>query len=67
MNFARKDSLKRKEMFVSSGKRSRINRVYTDIKIVDHTKINHIMVSFADNYIAIFLSRLPLKTKIGKD
>ena len=29
--------------------RSRIYRVYTDIKIANNTKINHIMVSFTDH------------------
>ena len=33
-----------------SGIRSRIDRVYIDIKIANNTKINHIMVSFADHY-----------------
>ena len=51
--------------------RSRIDRVYTDIytdiKIANNTKINHIMVSFTDHYNAISIDRLPLKTKIGKD
>ena len=47
--------------------RSRINRVYTDIKIASNTKINHIMVSFTDHYNAISIDRLPSKTKIGKD
>ena len=51
--------------------RSRIDRVYTDIytdiKIANNTKINHIMVSFTDHYNAISIDRLPLKTKIGRD
>ena len=51
----------------SSGTRSRIDRVYTDIKIASNTKINHIMVSFTDHYNAIFIDRFPSKTKIGKD
>ena len=45
----------------SSGTRSRIERVYTDIKIASNTKINHIMVSFTDHY------RFISKTKIGKN
>ena len=51
----------------SSGTRSRIDRVYTDTKIDDNTKTNHIMVSFTDHYNAITLDRLPSKTTIGKD
>ena len=50
----------------SSGTRSSIERVYTDIKIAGNTKINHIMVSFADHYNVIFIDRFPSKTKIGK-
>ena len=41
--------------------------IYTDIKIANSTKINHIMVSFTDHYNAISIDRLPSKTKIGKD
>ena len=48
----------------SSGTRSRLKRVYTDIKIASNTKINHIMVSFTDHYNAISIDRLPSKTKI---
>ena len=51
----------------SSGTRSTIDRVYTDIKMASNTKINHIMVSFTDHYNAIFIDRFPSKTKIGKD
>ena len=51
----------------TSGTRSRIDRVYTDIKIAKNTKIDHIMVSFTDLYNAISIDRLPLKTKIRKD
>ena len=51
--------------------RSRIDRVYTDIytdiKIANNTKINHIMVPFTDHYNIISIDRLPSKTKIGKD
>ena len=50
-----------------SGTRSRINRIYTDIQIVNNTKVNHIMESFADHYNAISLDRHSSKTKIGKD
>ena len=46
----------------SSGTRSRIDRVYTDIKMASNTKINHIMVSFTDYYNAIFIDRFPSKT-----
>ena len=51
----------------SSGTRSRIDRVYTDIKIASNTKINHIMVSLTDHYNTIFIDRFLSKTKIGKD
>ena len=50
-----------------SGTRSTINKVYTDIKIANSTKINHIMVSFTGHYNAISIDRLPSKSKIGKD
>ena len=46
--------------------RSRIDEVYTDIKIANHTKINHIMVSFTDLYNAISIDRLSSKTKTRK-
>ena len=42
-------------------------QVYTDIKIASNTKINHIMLSFADHYNAMFIKRFPSKIKIGKD
>ena len=45
----------------------RIYRVYTYIKIASNTNINHIMVSYTDDYIAISIGRLSAKTKIGKD
>ena len=32
-----------------SFQRSRIYRMYTDIKIANNTRINHIMVSFTDH------------------
>ena len=51
----------------SSGTRSRIDRIYTDIKIARNTKINHIVVSFTDHYNAICIGRFPSQTKIGKD
>ena len=51
----------------SSGTVSRIGRVYTDIEIAINTKINHIMVSFADHYSGISLDKLTSKTKTGKD
>ena len=41
--------------------------IYTDIKIVNNTKIYHIMVSFTDHYNANSIDRLPSKTKLGKD
>ena len=51
----------------SSGTRSRIDSVYTNINIASNIKINHIMVSFTDNYNAIFIDRFPSKINIGKD
>ena len=50
----------------SCGAISRIEMVYTDMKIANNNKINHIMVFFTDYYTAVFLERLPTKTKIGK-
>ena len=50
----------------SFGKRSRTDRVYTDIKAANNTKINHIMVSFTDYYSAISLDRISSKNKTGK-
>ena len=41
--------------------------VYTDINIAINSKINHIMVSFADHYNAISIDRLSSKTRIGRD
>ena len=38
----------------SSGTRSSIDMIYTDIKIASNTKINHIVVSSTDHYNAIF-------------
>ena len=46
---------------------SRIDRVYTDIRIANNTKINHIMVSFTYNYNAISIDRFPSRTKTGED
>ena len=46
---------------------SRIDRVYTDVKIANNTKMNHIMVPFTDHYNAVSIDRLPSTTKIGKD
>ena len=51
----------------SSGTRSIIDRIYIDINIANNTKINHLMVSFADHYNAISIERLPSKAKTGKD
>ena len=51
----------------TSGTRSRIARVYTDIKIANNTKINHKMISFSDHYNALLIERLSSKTKTGKD
>ena len=41
----------------SSSTRSRIGRVYTDIKSASNTKINHIMVSFTVHYNVISIDR----------
>ena len=43
---------------------SRIDRVYTDIKIANNTKNNHIIVSFTNNYNAISIDRLAQKRKL---
>ena len=43
-----------------------IDRVYTDIKIANNTKINHIIVSFTNHINAISIDRIPSKTKIEK-
>ena len=51
----------------SSDTRSRIDRAYTNMKIVNNTKINHIKLSFTDYYNATSIERLPSKNKIGKD
>ena len=51
----------------SSGTKSRISRVYTDIKIANNTKTNHIIVFFSDNYNLISKKELHSETKIGKD
>ena len=51
----------------SPSTRSRIDRVYTGIKIRSNTKINHVIASFTDHYNAIFIDRFPSKTKIGKN
>ena len=51
----------------SSVTRSRLDRVFTDIKIADKTKINHIMVFFTDHYNATSLDKFLSKTKIGND
>ena len=47
--------------------RSVIDRVCTDIEIANNTRINHIMVSFADHQNAISIDRIPSKSKIGED
>ena len=41
----------------SSGTRSTVDRVNTDIKMESNTKINYIMISFTDNHNAIFIDR----------
>ena len=41
--------------------------VCTSIVIAINTKIIGIMISFTDHYNAIFIDRLPYKTKFGKD
>ena len=50
----------------SSGTRSRIDRVYTDMKIASNTKIDHTLVPLNDHYNAIFIDRFSWQTKIGK-
>ena len=51
---------------MSFGSMSRIHRVYTDVKIPNNTKINHIIISYSDQYNAIPIDRLLPKTEIGK-
>ena len=51
----------------SSGTRSSIDGVSTDIKIASNTEINYITVSFTDHYNAIFINKFPSKAKIEKD
>ena len=51
---------------MSFGSVSRIHRVYTDVKIPNNTKINHIIISYSDQYNAISIDRLLPKTEIGK-
>ena len=41
-----------------TGTRSKIDRVYTDIKTEGNTKIIHIMISFTDNYNATFIDKI---------
>ena len=45
---------------------SKIDRVYTGIKIANNTKINHKIISCIDHYNVISLDRFPSKTKIRK-
>ena len=45
----------------------RIDKVYTNIRTANNTKINCTMVSFTDHYNTISLDRLSSKTKTGKD
>ena len=45
----------------SSGTRSRIDRIYTDIKIASNAKINHVMVSFTNHYNSTSIDRLKLE------
>ena len=53
----------------SSNTRSRIDRVYTNIKIDNNAKINYIMVAFINHYSALPLDRFkfPSKSKNGKN
>ena len=51
----------------SSDTRSREDRVYTDIKIANSNKSNHIMVCFTDHYNAISIKRHLSKITIQKD
>ena len=50
----------------SSGTRSATERVYTDIKMANITKVNYIMICFIDQCNAIFIDRLPSKLKLEK-
>ena len=51
----------------SSDTRSRVDRVYIDIKIANNNKSNHIMVCCTDHYNAISIKRHLSKIKIRKD
>ena len=46
---------------------SMVDRVYTNNKIANNTKNNHIIVSISDRYHANSFDKLPSKTRIGKD
>ena len=50
----------------SSGTRSRIDRIDTDIKIASNTKINHIMIFFTDRLTLFLLTDSPQKLKLEK-
>ena len=47
--------------------RSRIGRVYTNIKSADNIKVNPVMVSFTDRCNTISIDRFPAKLKLEKD
>ena len=42
-----------------------MNRVHTNIKITNNTKMNRIMVSFSDDYNSTLLIEFPTSTKMG--
>ena len=55
------------DLWIFSGTRSRIDRVYTDMKIANNTRIDHKIISFSDHYNALIIDRLSSNTKIGND
>ena len=42
-----------------------MNRVHTNIKITNNTKMNRIMVSFSDDYNSTLLIEFPTSAKMG--
>ena len=49
-----------------SGTKSKADRLSTDTKTSRNTKINHIMVSFTDDFNTVYIDKLPSKTRLEK-
>ena len=49
-----------------SGTKSKADRLSTDTKTSRNTKINHLMVSFTDDFNAVYIDKLPSKTRLEK-